>query len=190
MDAPSPPRLRTSPLAIASLVFSLAICCFGVNGVVSVGLGLLALLRIKKRPDELTGRGLALAGIGLGASSILLTLAFIGFMVHRYEAVTPTAEAATAFIAAGQLNEASEHFTRPLRRQEEFGPELVRMRDRFTSLGTFEGLESGWSVRIQNDVTSVSYDARFSRGSARLNCSFVEEDGEYRLISYDPVFRD
>lgn len=70
---------RTSGLAVASLVCSL-ICCVPITTIPGVILGGLALGAMSKNPN-LTGRGMAIAGIVLG---IIFTIAQIGIGVSVY----------------------------------------------------------------------------------------------------------
>lgn len=76
-------------LGIAGLVFAFigACCCLGQIGVLICGglgllmafvgviLGIVSAVRISKRPDELTGRGIAIGGIVLNILAMLLDLA-------------------------------------------------------------------------------------------------------------------
>jgi hypothetical protein len=78
------PGQRTESLAIASLVVSLVgILCFGViTGLVGIGLGVAARGRIDRDPS-LKGRGLATAGIIVGACVFLLSLMSIFVLAKR-----------------------------------------------------------------------------------------------------------
>ncbi len=78
----------TSSLAIASLIAGVAGlmigCYFWPAGlaaaIIAVVLGILGLSEIRKRPGELAGNGLAIAGIVVGGISLVLAgLAIIGF---------------------------------------------------------------------------------------------------------------
>ena len=70
---------QTEPLALVSLAFGaagllLSLCCLGLPlGVVAVGVGIVALTRIK--PDGPRGKGAAIAGIVLGVLGPLLYIA-------------------------------------------------------------------------------------------------------------------
>lgn len=80
-EAAAAPSLRTSGLAVASLVSGIV----GLSMVPLLGsilaliLGYMARREIRDRPNELTGDGLALAGIVLGWISV--GLAVLGFLV-------------------------------------------------------------------------------------------------------------
>lgn len=71
-----------SPLAVGSLLFGLAsFLCFASQGfqfasIMAVVLGALALRKIQRRPDELTGRGLAQLGLALGLACGLSSATF------------------------------------------------------------------------------------------------------------------
>jgi len=75
---PAPPlNVRMSGAAIASLVFGLLALVTGVSGLVGLPLGILALIRIRNGRGELTGSGLAIAGIAcssVGLLGVLLVL--------------------------------------------------------------------------------------------------------------------
>jgi hypothetical protein len=75
---------RTETLAIASLVVSLVgFLCFGVvTGPVGIGLGVTARNRIDRDPS-LTGRGLATAGIVIGAFVFVLSLVSLFVLATR-----------------------------------------------------------------------------------------------------------
>lgn len=62
---------ETSGLAIASLVLSSTGLCCGITGIIGLVLGCVALSEINKSNGQLAGRGFAIAGIILGALSIL-----------------------------------------------------------------------------------------------------------------------
>ncbi len=76
-------------LGVAGLVFALvgACCCLGQIGVLICGglgltmalvgviLGIVSVVRINKRPDELTGKGMAIGGIVLNLLALIFDLA-------------------------------------------------------------------------------------------------------------------
>jgi Na+/proline symporter len=76
---------QNDPLALASIgvgVFSLITCfCCGLFGlpfpIAAVVLGVLSMNRINKEPDRYTGKNLAIAGIAVGAVSLVLTIVMI-----------------------------------------------------------------------------------------------------------------
>lgn len=76
-----PARPKTSGLAIASLVCGiLGPCTVGLAAVVGLILGIVALSRIAKSAGQLTGRGLAIAGIIISAATPVL-LAMLAMLV-------------------------------------------------------------------------------------------------------------
>ena len=75
-----PPARRVSGLAVASLVLGLVGFLFcGITSILAVIFGGIALSQIKNRPDELTGRGLAIAGLILGVVMMVLVALLFAF---------------------------------------------------------------------------------------------------------------
>lgn len=76
---PAPTGKPTSGLAIASLAVSLISLgfCAGILSPVGLILGIVAMQKIKQAPEEIWGRGLAIAGIALGVFGILLLAVLI-----------------------------------------------------------------------------------------------------------------
>ena len=181
----SPLRVRTSPFAIASLVCSLMVCCCGLNGAIAIVLALVGLRQIANRPDEYTGRGLAIAGAAVGSLSILAALAFWGFMIHRYQDVKPVAEQVTIHLQQGELEEARALFAESVRSNPGTHGELVRIHEYLSARGELVELNTGYSVEIVNDVTNVHFVGVFESGEANVHCAFVRERGRWRLLRYD-----
>ncbi|HMI93598.1 MAG TPA: DUF4190 domain-containing protein [Polyangiales bacterium] len=86
-QAAQPEQVRTSPWAIWALVLGgLGLCCFPV-GLVGAGLGIAALVKLEKDRSQ-SGKGLAIAGLAIGVSSVVLNgilaalavPAFIGYV--------------------------------------------------------------------------------------------------------------
>ena len=65
---------RTNRLAIASLVAS-AVALFGIGSMVGIALGVIALNQLNVRGEG--GRGLALAGIAVGAVTLLISMVLV-----------------------------------------------------------------------------------------------------------------
>ncbi|HVE91287.1 MAG TPA: DUF4190 domain-containing protein [Actinomycetota bacterium] len=83
VSAPSPPivHTRTEPMAITSLVASLAnLMCPPVGAIAGIITGFIARSRIRKDPAR-TGAGLALAGIVLGFLGLALTIGMFAWFV-------------------------------------------------------------------------------------------------------------
>lgn len=64
---------KTSGMAIASLVLGIAslVCCGPVVGILAIVFGAIALSSIRQNPRQLSGDGLAIGGIVLGALGIV-----------------------------------------------------------------------------------------------------------------------
>lgn len=71
-----PPATGTNTFAIASLVSSVIGLLCGIGAIIGIALGIIALNQIKQSPQS--GRGLAIAGIAVGAVSLVLSF-FIWF---------------------------------------------------------------------------------------------------------------
>ncbi|MFI8978305.1 DUF4190 domain-containing protein [Nocardia asteroides] len=69
----------TNGLAIGSLVASLVGLCTCVGSIVGIVLGVMALNQLKERGGE--GRGMALAGIWIGAITLVLGLLYVVFVI-------------------------------------------------------------------------------------------------------------
>lgn len=99
-------QAKTSGLAIASLV--LGICGFftcGLSALVGIVLGIVAIVAIKKRADQLKGRGLAAAGITVSALSFVL----VPLMMIMLAILMPTvSRARTHAMAAISLSHAKQ----------------------------------------------------------------------------------
>lgn len=74
----SAPKVRTSGLAIASLVLGIfGLCSGGMSALVGLVLGIAALSTIRKAPTKFKGKGLAIAGVCVSAAFILLAPALL-----------------------------------------------------------------------------------------------------------------
>ncbi|MFE7719570.1 DUF4190 domain-containing protein [Nocardia rhizosphaerihabitans] len=73
-----PPPQGTNGLAIGALVSSLVGLCTCIGSIVGIVLGIMALNQIKERGGE--GRGMALAGIWIGAITIVLGILYFVFV--------------------------------------------------------------------------------------------------------------
>jgi hypothetical protein len=96
------PVPRTSGLAIASLVCSLAgMFTLGFGGIPGIILGAIALKRVRIAQGALQGRGLALAGIIIGSIMVGIVILFVllAIFVHTHNpnscSVTSTAPGCT-----------------------------------------------------------------------------------------------
>ena len=105
------PQPKTSGMAIASLVLGIVgtvtcVATFGIASIVGLILGIVSLGQIKRSVGELTGRGLAIAGIVLSAISLALAVLSILFFV-----LTAGIGAITAFRSIGFAAEDAVHMS-------------------------------------------------------------------------------
>ena len=81
------PRQAQQGLAVTSLIFGLISITFGwlcggpLFGLVAVVLGAVALMQIKKNPQQHTGKPIAIAGLITGGIALLVSLAFMLFWI-------------------------------------------------------------------------------------------------------------
>jgi hypothetical protein len=70
---PAPAKPRTSGLAIASLVLGIAgPCTIGLGSILGLILGIVGLVKIGKSAGQLGGRGLAIAGLAVSGTGLVL----------------------------------------------------------------------------------------------------------------------
>jgi|GEM_PF-509006 len=74
---PAPAVPKTSGLAITSLVLGILGICYGLTAIPGLILGIIAYRDIKRRPKEISGEGLALAGIITSGITFILGLGII-----------------------------------------------------------------------------------------------------------------
>ena len=81
---PPPPTQPHKGLAIASLVIGIlslpTLGCLGVGAVLSIVLGIMALMRAGRNPREYGGRGFAIGGIVASAISLLVAIPLAGIV--------------------------------------------------------------------------------------------------------------
>ncbi|MCH7557373.1 MAG: DUF4190 domain-containing protein [Planctomycetes bacterium] len=76
--------VKTSGLAIASFVLGmLGFCAFFITAIPAIILGIVALVKIRKSAGQLTGKGLAIAGIVVPAVSLLFITYHVGNVTSR-----------------------------------------------------------------------------------------------------------
>jgi len=108
---PSPPTMappmgmngpaKTSVMAIVSLVLGiLGFCSAGLLGLVGLILGIIAIAGIRKSNGSKSGSGLAIAGITVGACSILMCPLYLGLLLP---ALAKARQEAHGVKARGQL---------------------------------------------------------------------------------------
>lgn len=113
--APAAPRLRTSKMAVASLVFGLLFCLPLVSTLLAIGFGIAALVAISNRPSELKGQGLAIAGIALSVvmvffGGIMAAIAIPNFIKFQSRSKQSEARAnLRALYTGGKMYEAENN---------------------------------------------------------------------------------
>lgn len=73
------PPTGNNPLAVFSLVASVIGLLCGVGSIIGIVLGVIALGQIKRSGQQ--GRGLAVAGIAVGAASLVISVLWISFAI-------------------------------------------------------------------------------------------------------------
>ena len=74
MAGPVRTEARTSGKAVASLILGIVSFCIGLAGIIAIILGAAAKSEIDEGDGRLTGRGMAIAGIVLGAVGLGLNI--------------------------------------------------------------------------------------------------------------------
>ena len=92
-------------MAIASLVLGIVgIFTMGIAAIAGLVLGFLGLRSIKRSDGELTGKGLAIAGVTISSLSLVLaTLIFITIFMPAFARVRDQAKAMVSMSKAKQL---------------------------------------------------------------------------------------
>ena len=149
LPAPMPPNLilpaPNSPLAIASLVLALSSLICGLTAIPAIICGHLARRRIKDSGNRIGGSGLALAGLIIGYSAlVLVTVATIAGLV---------APLVIRSNAKGHQSEASSH-------AREIGLLLTEFSEDF---GRYPSATTAQLVAEQTDTPQVSGDSSNAR---------------------------
>lgn len=86
---PMPQQKKNDGLAIASMVCSLVgICVFGlILGIVGIILGAISIKKINERPNELKGKGMAIAGVIVGIFDVVVYAILFIFWWGTYAAL-------------------------------------------------------------------------------------------------------
>ena len=106
---PFPMLTKTSGLAIAALVLGL-FACIPVVGVVGIILGIIALKQINTSRGQLTGQGMAIAGIICSFVFIIPSFIFCFIVVPRLMYAADRARAATYHANQAEIQSALEQF--------------------------------------------------------------------------------
>ena len=157
-----PQPRRTNVAAVVSLVSGLALCIPYATGIVAVVLGI-AGLRKAKNPG-VGGRGMALAGLILGAVSLLGWIV-ISIAVYRgYQQVRPGLTVTDTYLrnlAAGNTADAQANSTGAMSNEE-----IARLSQQVQRLGAYRGFTP----------TNVSMD--YANGAARWDLGGRARFGE------------
>jgi hypothetical protein len=181
-------RQRTSGLAIASLVLSLIFCLPLIGSVLSIVLGVVALSKIDRNPQELSGRGLATAGIIVGVVSLFITIMFVSACMKTYRRVDPLVENVLVSMDAGDYEAAMKDFdTRlarvlTLERLTEIGDALQQRLGRYRSRRW--GYTYQWRKNLGTPLTLVIiYKCRYSKTDENVyvTVSFLKHGGHYEI---------
>ncbi|MFG0251637.1 MAG: DUF4190 domain-containing protein [Phycisphaerales bacterium JB038] len=145
--AMEPMRRGTSGLAIASLICSLLLCLPFLGPVLGLGLGITALARISASGGRLGGRGLALAGVVIGAI-LLLAEGCLGLMTWMATDMAFEQTGQTIrVIEAGDLGASKRAFAAG-ERDKITEASLAEFREALQAeFGTFRGCSLDWSMQ-------------------------------------------
>lgn len=194
MDAPQIPpvpvviRQRTSGLAITSFVLSLVFCLPFIGPILAIVFGVIALRETKRRPLELTGRGLALAGLVISGVALLATVWLVCASVKTYRHVDPMVENLVHSIDDGDYESAMRDFdprlskALPLEGMTTLG-DAIRER-----LGSCEARHWGftyqWTKNPGEPATlTIAYRCRYGKtsDSVYVRVTFIKRDMDYKI---------
>jgi MFS family permease len=185
---PPVPRSHTSNWAIAALVLSLVTCLVGIGPVLAIVFGLIALHQIDRRPEELTGRGLAVAGIIIAAVSLLGTGLLAGSCLQTYWRVDPLVDNVLRSLdegdAAGAMRDFHPRLAKALPK-----PEVADLSQTLrTRLGRYSkrhwGYTFNWNkVPGEPLVLLVVYRCRYTRSdeTVRVTVGFMRHEGRHKI---------
>jgi hypothetical protein len=113
---PTPPAdiapPKTSVMAIVSLVLAiLGFCTGGIAGLVGVILGIIAIIAINKSAGRMQGSGLAIAGICVGAFSLLTSCLYVGLLLPALAKARQQAQVAKAQAGLRSLSSTIEVYS-------------------------------------------------------------------------------
>ena len=96
--------VRTSVMAVVSLVLGiLGFCSGGLLGLVGVVLGIIAIVKVNRSAGAMKGSGLAIAGICVGACSVLMCPLYLGLFLPALAKARQNAQTLKAQAQLGQL---------------------------------------------------------------------------------------
>lgn len=177
---------RTSPLAIASLTTSLVVCLCGIGPMLAIVFGLIALAQIRRRPQELTGSGLARAGVIIGTVCLLGTIAFVAISMRTYRAVDPITENVLRSLEEGNAAEAMRDF------DSDMAAALPEEKTRALSdairqnLGRYESRRWGYvfnwnKVPGKPSTLTVAYRVRYTHKEVTITVIFLRAGGRHEI---------
>ncbi len=182
------PRPRTSGTAIASLVCGLLGCIPFLTGLAAVVLGIFG---IRSTRDPLvTGRGMAIAGLILGALGLvgwtLWGVALGSGALFYYKSVEPArviAEEFTRVASEGKVDEALALSAEGLDRES-----LVALCEKLKPLGAFQELDANpFEFQAADDRAEVTIagDATFANATRGYTMTLRKQGLGYKVAKFD-----
>lgn len=176
-------RKGTNGPAVASLVLGILGCVPLITGILAVLLGIVGLR--KTRDPMVGGRGLAIAGLVLGAISIIAWLSIGGIFGYGYVEMKPAGAVARQFLQdldSGTLAAATAHSTG-------FTPaQLQTNMQQMHALGKLQSVSfSSFYVNAQaqgGTVLQLSGVATFDTGSRACIFNMVKQQGVYKVAAF------
>lgn len=186
--SPQVVRLRTCSWAIASLIFSLIFCLIGIGPVAAIVCGLIALHLINRRPAELSGRSLAVAGIIIGALSLVGSWLLIGTCLQTYRRIDPLVENVLRSLDAGDAAGAMRDF-HPRMAKALPEPEVADLGQTLRGrLGRYSSRRWGYTFRwnkIPGEPLAlvVVYRCKYSKAAENVwvTVSFMRQEGRHKV---------
>ncbi len=213
METPPANQPRTSPQAIWSLVLGILsnTCLWIFGSIPAISLGILSIRKIDQNPQEVGGKGIAIAGIITGSVGVLVGLTAVGMiaaiMVPAFSTMERNAQLTKQSSEIRQLVMACHAYASDS--NEQFPPNLQTLVDEgyldTDELLTTEDIQSGELVPyeyrpgLKNDGTHspliLGPITPWAAGSGKRIVGYtdgsviserVDEDGEtFELRSYD-----
>lgn len=184
--APAGVRQRTSALAIASFVLSLVVCLCGIGPILAIVFGLIALVQIQRRPQELTGRGIAWAGVIIGIVCLLGTIAFVAISMRTYRAVDPITENALRSLDEGNAAAAMRDFDSDMAGALPADKTKALSDSIRQNLGRYESRRWGYvfnwnKVPGKPATLTVAYRVRYTHKEVTVTVIFRRAGGRYEI---------
>lgn len=173
---------RTSGAAIASLVLGIVGCVPLITGILAILFGVVGIRRT--RDPNVSGRGLAIAGLILGMTSVLGWILFGAALGYGYVESGPARVVATQFlhdVSAGNSNGAMAN---------SFGftaAQIQTFNQQLTSYGVLQSMElSSFYFTSSNGqpIMLLSGSAQFSNGPRTCSFRLVKTGGVYKVSAF------